>query len=96
MLTPRRLECPEVDMLPCALRYAIVYQLSILLGGRVLYTLLKLAVVIVVVVWVVGAMVYASWLQHEAHKMRRTQEAERLQRFRQLSPEVQLTGEEPV
>ena len=61
-----------------------------------LYTLLKLAVVVAVVVWVVGAMVYASWLQHEAHKMRRAQEAERLHRFRQLSPEVQLTGEEPV
>ena len=61
-----------------------------------LYNLLTIAVVVAVVVWVVGAIVYASWLQHEAHKMRRTQEAERLQRFRQLSPEVQLTGEEPV
>lgn len=61
-----------------------------------LYTLLKLAMVIVVVVWVIGAVIYASWLKHEAHKMRRTQEAERLQRFRQLSPEVQLTGDEPV
>ena len=36
-----------------------------------LYTLLKLAVVIVVVVWVVGAIVYASWLRHESHKARR-------------------------
>ena len=61
-----------------------------------LYTLLKLAVVVAVVVWIVGAIVYASWLKHEAHKMRRAQEAERLQRFRRLSPEVQLTGEEPV
>ena len=61
-----------------------------------LYNLLTIAVVVAVVVWVVGAVVYASWLRHESHKMRRTQEAERLQRFRQLSPEVQLTGEEPV
>ena len=61
-----------------------------------LYNLLTIAVGVAVVVWVVGAMVYASWLKHEAHKMRHTQEAERLHRFRQLSPEVQLTGEEPV
>mgnify|MGYP003637625178 FL=1 len=61
-----------------------------------LYNLLTIAVVVAVVVWVVGAVIYASWLKHEAHKMRRTQEAERLHRFRQLSPEVQLTGEEPV
>ena len=66
------------------------------LGGDLLGTWWGLAVVVAVVVWVVGAIVYASWLKHEAHKMRRTQEAERLQRFRRLSPEVQLTGEEPV
>ena len=58
-----------------------------------LYTLLTLAVV----VWVVGAVVYATWLRHEAHKVARWQdELSRSERFRELSPEVQLTGDEPV
>ena len=58
-----------------------------------LYTLLTLAVV----VWVVGAVVYDTWLRHEAHKAARWQdELSRSERFRELSPEVQLTGDEPV
>ena len=62
-----------------------------------LYNLLTIAVVVAVVVWVVGAVVYATWLRHEAHKAARWQdELSRSERFRELSPEVQLTGEEPV
>jgi hypothetical protein len=63
----------------------------------VLYNLLTIAVVVAVVVWVVGAVVYATWLRHEAHKAARWQdELSRSERFRELSPEVQLTGDEPV
>jgi len=40
----------------------------------VLYTLLKLAVVVAVVVWLIGAVIYASWLRHESHKARRDME----------------------
>lgn len=62
-----------------------------------LYNLLTIAVVVAVVVWVVGAVVYATWLRHEAHKAARWQdELSRSERFRELSPEVQLNGEEPV
>lgn len=62
-----------------------------------LYNLLTIAVVVAVVVWVVGAVVYATWLRHEAHKAARWQdELSRSERFRELSPEVQLTGDEPV
>ena len=62
-----------------------------------LYNLLTIAVVVAVVVWVVGAVVYASWLRHESHKAARWQdELSRSERFRELSPEVQLTGDEPV
>ncbi len=39
-----------------------------------LYTLLKLAVVVTVVVWVIGAVIYATWLRHEAHKAHRDME----------------------
>ena len=39
-----------------------------------LYNLLTIAVVVAVVVWVVGAVVYASWLRHESHKARRDME----------------------
>ncbi len=39
-----------------------------------LYTLLKLVVVVAVVVWVVGAVIYLSWLRHESHKARRALE----------------------
>ena len=50
-----------------------------------LYILLTLAVV----VWVVGAVVYATWLRHEAHKAaRRQDDLARSERFRDLSPEA--------
>ena len=39
-----------------------------------LYTLLKLVVVVAVVVWVIGAVIYATWLRHEAHKAHRALE----------------------
>ncbi len=39
-----------------------------------LYTLLKLVVVVAVVVWVIGAVIYATWLRHEAHKAHRDME----------------------
>ena len=38
------------------------------------WTWIGLAVATSLTVWVVGAVVYASWLRHEAHKARRESE----------------------
>ena len=38
------------------------------------WTWIGLAVVTSLTVWIVGAVVYASWLRHEAHKARRESE----------------------
>jgi len=53
------------------------------------WTLIGLAVGASVTVWVTAAVIYATWLKHEAHKMARWQDdLARSERFRQMSPEA--------
>ena len=53
------------------------------------WTLIGLAVGASVTVWVAAAVIYATWLRHEAHKMaRRQDDLSRSERFRALSPEA--------
>lgn len=52
-------------------------------------TWIVLAVGASVTVWVTAAVVYATWLRHEAHKLvRRQDDLSRSERFRNLSPEA--------
>ena len=53
------------------------------------WTLVGLAVGASVAAWVTAAVIYATWLRHEAHKMaRRQDDLARSDRFRDLSPEA--------
>lgn len=53
------------------------------------WTLIGLALGVSVTVWVTGAVIYTTWLRHEAHKMvRRQDDLSRSDRFRQMSPEA--------
>jgi len=53
------------------------------------WTLIGLAVGASVTVWVTAAVIYATWLRHEAHKAARWQDdLARSERFRQMSPEA--------
>ena len=53
------------------------------------WTWIGLAVGASMTVWVTAAVIYATWLRHEAHKMaRRQDDLARSDRFRALSPEA--------
>ena len=53
------------------------------------WTWIGLAVGASMTVWVTAAVIYATWLRHEAHKMaRRQDDLARSDRFRDLSPEA--------